>query len=107
MPLQSAVVRLASSRHLEFVFIRTQASHDPEESWPDLKQKFPSVNDRQDDENAKRYFELQNGDLDFKEQFNTRAQPEELRALFQTKHQVHKILQRQRQHSPLPLTPST
>ena len=41
MPLQSAVVRLASSRHLEFVFIRTQASHGPEESWPDLKQPRP------------------------------------------------------------------
>ena len=54
MPLQSAVVRLASSRHPEFVFIRTQASHGPEQSWPDLKQKFPSVNDRHDDENAKR-----------------------------------------------------
>ena len=30
----------ASCRHLEFAFIRTQASHGPEQSWPDLKQKF-------------------------------------------------------------------
>ena len=41
--MSSAVVRLASRRHLEFVFIRTQASHGPEQSWPDLKQKFQSL----------------------------------------------------------------
>ena len=34
-----AVVRLASRRYLEFVFVGTQASHGPEQSWPDLKQK--------------------------------------------------------------------
>ena len=34
---------LASRRHLEFVFVRKQASHGPEQSWPELKQKFPSV----------------------------------------------------------------
>ena len=41
--MSSALVRLASRRHLEFVFIRTQASHGPEQSWPDLKQKFQSL----------------------------------------------------------------
>ena len=41
--MSSAAVRLASRRHLEFVFIRTQASHGPEQSWPDLKQKFQSL----------------------------------------------------------------
>ena len=35
--MSSAVVRLASRRHLEFVFMRTQASHGPEQSWPDLR----------------------------------------------------------------------
>ena len=41
--MSSAVVRLASRRHLEFVFIRTQASHGPDQSWPALKQKFQSL----------------------------------------------------------------
>ena len=41
--MSSAAVRLASRRHLEFVFIRTQASHGPEQSWSDLKQKFQSL----------------------------------------------------------------
>ncbi|CAH3154216.1 unnamed protein product [Porites evermanni] len=37
-----------------------------------------SRNDRRDDEKAKRYFQLQNRYLAFKEQLNTRTRPEEI-----------------------------
>ena len=67
-----------------------------------------SRNDLRDDEKAKRYFQLQNRYLAFKEQLNSRTRTEEIiSAVPDLTSSTQDSLTVKRQHSPLPLTPST
>ena len=67
-----------------------------------------SRNDLQADEQAKRCFQLQNRYLAFTEKLNTRTRPEEIiSGVPDLTSSTQDILRQQRQHSPLPSTPST
>ena len=66
-----------------------------------------SRNDLRDDEKDKRYFQLQNRYLAFKEQLNTKTLPEEIISTVSNLTTRTQASSQQWQHYQHPLTPST